>query len=53
MKKFFKRILYLIMLMSALLMALLFVCAWNPEMTQRIAQILYPDRQAETEALTE
>ena len=52
MKKFFKRILYLIMLMSALLMALLFVCAWNPEMTQRIAQILYPDRQAETEALT-
>lgn len=41
------------MLMSALLMALLFVCAWDPEVTQQIAQILYPDGQAETEMPTE
>jgi len=50
MKKFFKGLLSIIMLMSALLMALLFVCAWNPEITDRIAGILYPDSGAEAPA---
>ena len=45
MKKFCKRILNLILLLSAMLMALLFVCAWKPEVTERIVQILYPDGQ--------
>ncbi len=45
MKKFCKRILNLILLLSALLMALLFVCAWKPEVTERIVQLLYPDGQ--------
>ena len=45
MKKFCKRILNLILLLSAMLMTLLFVCAWKPEVTERIVQILYPDGQ--------
>lgn len=43
MKKLLKGILYLLMLMSALLMALMFLCAWKPEMTDKIAEALFEE----------
>lgn len=43
MKKLLKGILYLFMLLSALLMALMFLCAWKPEMTEKIAKALFEE----------
>lgn len=42
--KFLKGIGYLLLLLSAVLMLLLFACAWKPELTEKIAAILYPDQ---------
>lgn len=42
MKKFFKFCLHVLLLLSALLMALLLLCAWKPELTEQIADYLYP-----------
>lgn len=44
MKKFLKTLLRIILLLSTMLMSLLFLCAWKPELTDRIAQILYPNQ---------
>lgn len=44
--KLLKGLGYLLLLLSTLLMILLFVCAWKPELTQRIADILYPENAA-------
>lgn len=49
--KLIKRIGYLLLLLSVLLMLLLFACAWKPELAGQIADRLYADRveQQETE----
>lgn len=41
--KFLKGIGYLLLFLSALLMLLLFACAWKPGLTEKIADMLYPD----------
>lgn len=41
--KLLKGIGYLLLLLSAALMILLFACAWNPELTEKIAAALYAD----------
>ncbi len=46
-----KRLLNLILFMAMLLMGLLCLCAWKPEVTETIAEILYPDRQEEALSL--
>jgi len=46
--KFLKGLLYFILFLSALLMAVLFLCAWKPEVTQQIAAFLFPDQQTES-----
>lgn len=50
--KFIRRILQFILLLSMLFMGLLILCAWKPELTDRIASYLYPDRQEAAEADT-
>mgnify|MGYP001053186316 FL=1 len=41
MKKLIKLFLHLLIFLSALLMGVVLLCAWKPEMTERIAQILF------------
>lgn len=41
--KFLKGLGYILLFLSALLMALLFACAWKPELTEKIADLLYPE----------
>lgn len=41
--KLIKGIGYLLLFLSAALMLLLFVCAWKPELTDEIAELLYED----------
>lgn len=51
--KFLKGIGYLLLFLSALLMLLLFACAWKPELTDQIAALLYPDGAAYTAGETD
>lgn len=44
MKKFLKTIFGILLFFSAVLMALVFFCAWKPETTEKIARVLYPEQ---------
>ncbi|MDE7249374.1 MAG: hypothetical protein K2N82_05690, partial [Lachnospiraceae bacterium] len=46
MKKFIKTLLYILGILFALFGTLVIVCAFRPEVTERIADFLYPDRKS-------
>lgn len=48
MKKFIKTLLYILGILFALFGTLVIVCAFRPDITERIADFLYPDRKSTT-----